>query len=63
VSGEVHHEDQREHDRRVEAVLGRARRETGVRDLLTFSFVKMWAALLAVGAVFCVLFGKWYSRP
>ena len=62
MSDHPHQIDLQEHDRRVAAILKRARRETGVRDLLTFALVKMWATLLGVGAAAYWLFSKWH-RP
>ena len=62
VPDHPHQTDQREHDRRVAAILKRARRETGARDLLTFTLAKMWTALLAIGAVAYSLLSKWH-RP
>jgi len=43
------------HDRRVTNILTRARQEVGVRDLVTFSFARMWTVLLALGAVLYTL--------
>ena len=63
VSEQLHQTDQREHDRRVEAVLKRARRETGIRDLVTFGLAAMWTTLLDLGAVFYALLTERHVRP
>ena len=63
VSDQAHQTDQQEHHRRVAAILKQARRETGVRDLLTFGLATMWTALLGLGAVLYALFAKWRVRP
>lgn len=43
------------HGRRVSKILDRARHETGVRDLVTFSGARMWTVLLALAAILYVL--------
>ena len=63
MPNQPHEIDQRDHNRRVKAVLKRARRETGVRDLLTFGLATMWTALLSLGVVLYALFAKWRVRP
>jgi hypothetical protein len=40
---------------RVARIVARVRRRTGVRDLVTFSCVRMWGPLLGVCAVLYVL--------
>lgn len=51
--------DQNEgHERRVENVLKRTRREVGLRDLLTMSFGRIWVVLLEFGAVLYALCGR-----
>jgi hypothetical protein len=42
--------DERAHERRVEQILRRARREVGLRDFLTFCGARLWTAVLAIGA-------------
>ena len=63
MPNQPHEIDQREHDRRAKAILRRARRETGDRDLLTFGLATMWTALLGLGAVLYALSAKWRVRP
>ena len=63
MPNQPHEIDQREHDRRVQTILTRARRETGVRDLLTFGLATMWTALLSLGAVLYALFARSRVRP
>jgi hypothetical protein len=46
------------HERRVQTVLRRARQETGVRDLVSFSLGRMWTVLLSLGAVVYALFAR-----
>ncbi len=54
-------QDQHEgHERRVRKILTRARHEVGVRDLVTFSFARMWTVLLAIGAAIYALVGSWH---
>ena len=43
------------HHRRVAKILGQARRETSVRDVIVFSCGRLWAVLLSLGAVLYVL--------
>ena len=63
VPNQPHENDQPEHERRVKAVLKRARRETGARDLLTFGLATMWTTLLSLGTVLYVLFANRRVRP
>ena len=43
-------QDDQAHERRVQRILKQARRETGLRDLLTFCGARVWIAILALGA-------------
>jgi hypothetical protein len=44
------------HEERVSRILRRAGRETGLRDVVTFSLARAWSILLIVGSVMYVLF-------
>ncbi|MDH3718183.1 MAG: hypothetical protein OES79_08685 [Planctomycetota bacterium] len=44
------------HEERVTRILRRAGRETGLRDVVTFSLARAWSILLIVGSVMYVLF-------
>ena len=44
-------------EERIQRIVRRARREVGVRDLLTFCFARIWTVLLILGAV-C---SAWYA--
>ena len=41
---------------RIRRIVDRARREVGVRDLVTFCVAHIWCVLLILGAVCC----RWY---
>ncbi len=44
-------------EQRIRRVIQRARREVGIRDLLTFCLARIWTVLLILGAV-C---SAWYA--
>lgn len=44
-------------EQRIRRIVSRARRETGLRDLVTFCVARMWSVLLILGAV-C---SAWYA--
>ena len=43
---------------RIRRIVQRARREVGLRDLLTFCVARIWSVLLILGAVCSV----WYAK-
>jgi hypothetical protein len=53
-------DDHEGHERRVRKILTQARREVGVRDLVTFAFARMWTVVLAIGATMYALINRWH---
>ena len=47
------------HEKRVQRIIQRARRETGMRDFLILSMARMWTVLLVLAAVVYTLFQRW----
>ena len=48
-----------ESEERADRVMRRVRHETSTKDMVSFSFGKMWSVLLVVVASFVVIAEKW----